>query len=56
MSENPSLDGEPEKDAVQYKRQTNARNIALLRREKLILEERLKNLNEELENLSKQDG
>jgi hypothetical protein len=57
MSENPSLDDENiNKDAEQFKRQSLAKTIALLRRERLMIEERLKEIDIEIERLSKQDG
>lgn len=50
MSELPSP---VETDAEQYKRQTNAMTLALLRREKITLEIRIADIEKEMEVLTK---
>jgi hypothetical protein len=55
MSENPSLDSPPEADAKQYKRQTVGKTVALLRRERIIVANRLVEIDKEIENLLKNE-
>ena len=52
MSELSSLDTDPPTDLPQYARQTNAMTIALLRREKIILEFRVQEIDKEIETLT----
>jgi hypothetical protein len=55
MSENPSLDASPDTEAAQYKRQTVGMTVALLRRERITVAERLVEIDKEIENLLKNE-